>query len=36
MRYAGECEDFLDRKSKLDKNVKTIEQTIFNFRMVLL
>jgi hypothetical protein len=36
MRKIGECEDFLDRKSKLDKNVNTIEKTMFNFRMVLL
>jgi hypothetical protein len=35
-RKNGECEDFLERKAKLDKNVSTIEKTIFNFRMVLL
>jgi hypothetical protein len=36
MRKIGECEDFFERKAKEDKNVKTIEKTIFNFRMDLL
>jgi hypothetical protein len=36
MRKNGECEDSLERKAREDRNVKTIEKTMFNFRMVLL